>query len=129
MAQVKIYALRSTIELHKEALSRAIHQSVIKALQYPPDKKFHRFIALEQGDFLFPSDRSDRYTIIEISMFTGRSADAKKTLIHALYANIDATCGIAPQDIEVTLFETPRENWGIRGMPGDELPLNYKIQV
>jgi phenylpyruvate tautomerase PptA (4-oxalocrotonate tautomerase family) len=129
MAQIKIYALRSTIDLHREALSQAIHQSVVDALQYPPDKKFHRFIALEPGDFVFPDDRSEHYTIIEISMFGGRTTEAKKALIRALYANLGAACGFSAQDIEITIHETPRENWGIRGLPGDELNLNYKVQV
>jgi phenylpyruvate tautomerase PptA (4-oxalocrotonate tautomerase family) len=73
MAQVKIYGLRSTLDLHKQGLSQAIHRSVV--------------------------------------------------------ANIGETCGISPQDIEITIFETPRENWGIRGLPGDELALGYEVQV
>ena len=36
---------------------------------------------------------------------------------------------IAPQDVEITITETPRHNWGIRGLPGDELQLGYKINA
>lgn len=36
---------------------------------------------------------------------------------------------ISPQDVEVTIFETPKHNWGIRGLPGDELALNYKVNI
>ncbi|MFN5728901.1 MAG: tautomerase family protein, partial [Pseudanabaena sp.] len=36
---------------------------------------------------------------------------------------------IAPLDIEIILIETPSYNWGIRGMAGDELNLNYKVNV
>lgn len=129
MAQVKMYGLRSQLDLHKVGLSQAIHRSVVEALEYPPDKRFHRFIGLEPEDFLHPADRSEDYTIIEISMFEGRTTEAKKALIRALYANIGETCGISPQDIEITIVETPRENWGIRGVPGDELTLGYDIQV
>ncbi|MGV8848048.1 MAG: tautomerase family protein [Propionibacteriaceae bacterium] len=129
MAQVKIYGLRSTLDLHKQGLSQAIQRSVVEALAYPADKQFLRFIRLAPDDFIFPADRSESYTIIEISMFAGRSTEAKKTLIRALYANIGETCGISPQDIEITIFETPRENWGIRGMPGDELALSYDVRV
>ncbi len=129
MAQVKIFGLRSTLDLHRQGLSDAIHRSVVEALAYPADKKFHRFIGLAPEDFVFPADRSEAYTIIEISMFAGRSTEAKKSLIRALYANIGETCGISPQDLEITIFETPRENWGIRGLPGDELTLGYDVQV
>ena len=129
MAQVKIFALRSSLNAMRSALSDAIHRSVVDALSYPADKKFHRFISLEPEDFIFPLDRSANYTIIEISMFAGRTTDTKKALIRLLFANIEASCGIKPQDLEITITETPKENWGIRGLPGDELDLNYKVNV
>ena len=129
MAQIKVFALRESIERHRPALSAAIHQAVVDALNFPPEKKFQRFIALDREDFIHPADRSDNYTIIEISLFEGRSVEAKKALIRHLFANIEAACGITPQDVEITLFETPKVNWGIRGLPGDELALNYKVNV
>jgi len=129
VAQVKIYGLRSSIDHHRIQLSAAIHQSIVEALSYPPDKRFHRFIGLAPEEFLFPSDRTTSYTIIEVSLFEGRSVGAKKSLIRALYTNIEQACGISPQDIEITLTETPKSNWGIRGKTGDELALGYKVDV
>ena len=129
MAQIKIYGLKSNLDENKLTISNAIHQSVMVALQYPLEKKFHRFISLEQDDFAYPSDRSEKYIIIEISMFEGRSVAAKKTLIKQIYSNLGVQVGISAQDIEITIFETPKENWGIRGMPGDELALDYKVEV
>lgn len=129
MAQIKIFGLQSSLEPIRKTLSDAIHRAVIEALSYPPEKRFHRFIGLSKDEFFYPPDRSDRYLILEISLFEGRSVQAKKALIHALYRHISEATGIAPQDVEITLFETPRHNWGIRGMPGDELSLNYKVGV
>ena len=88
MAQVKVYALRATLARHRMALSEAIHASVMEALSYPREKRFHRFIALEPEEFVFPADRCEQYTIIEISLFAGRSVAAKKALITALCAHI-----------------------------------------
>ncbi len=129
MAQIKIYGLRSQLDVHRQALSDAVHACVMDALETPPEKRFHRFIALDAADFIYPDDRSERYTIIEISMFEGRSAEAKKRLITLLFTRLKASVGIEPNDVEITLFETPRANWGIRGRPGDELHLNYTIEV
>lgn len=129
MAQVKVYGLKSSLRERIPALSSAIHSAVVEALAYPPDKRFHRFIGLEKSEFLFPADRSDNYTIIEISLFEGRSVEAKRTLIRLLFDNIARDAGIARQDVEITLFETPRHHWGIRGMCGDELTLGYKVNV
>jgi phenylpyruvate tautomerase PptA (4-oxalocrotonate tautomerase family) len=129
MAQIKIYGLKSSLAKNASSLSSAIHSAVVEALAYPPDKKFHRFIGLEKSEFIFPPDRSDSYTIIEISMFEGRSTEAKKALIRLLFANIAREVEIEPHDIEITIFETPKQNWGIRGMCGDELALGYKVDV
>jgi phenylpyruvate tautomerase PptA (4-oxalocrotonate tautomerase family) len=129
MAQVKIFGLQSNLDPIRKTLSDAIHRAVVEALAYPPEKRFHRFIGLTPDDFLYPPDRSDRYLILEISIFEGRSVEAKKALIRALYQYIGDATGITPNDIEITIFETPRHNWGIRGMPGDELSLNYKVGV
>jgi 4-oxalocrotonate tautomerase family enzyme len=129
MAQIKIFGLRTSLATHADALSSAIHGAVVEALAYPPNKKFHRFIGLDRSEFIFPNDRSENYTIIEISMFEGRSVEAKKTLIRLLFANIERETGIKSQDIEITIQETPKHNWGIRGLCGDELALGYKVNV
>ncbi|MCF6202880.1 MAG: tautomerase family protein [Methylococcaceae bacterium] len=99
------------------------------AFDLPENKKFHRFFLLNKNEFVYPSDRSDKYTIIELSIFEGRSIEAKKNLINLMLSKIKEYTGIVSQDIEITISETPMENWGIRGMPGDELALNYKVKI
>ncbi|ENU29836.1 tautomerase family protein [Acinetobacter sp. NIPH 1852] len=129
MSQIKIYALNKTITQFRDQLSDAIHLALVTSLSYPIEKKFQRFIALEQANFIYPNDRSDNYTIIEISMFEGRTTEAKKRLIQTIFDNIQQQCGISPQNIEITIFETPKANWGIRGQNADELQLNYQVNV
>ncbi|TSH77798.1 tautomerase family protein [Acinetobacter sp. RF15A] len=129
MSQIKVYALSETIELHRDNLSKAIHQALVKELKYPEEKKFQRFISLEPRNFVYPADRSTSYVIIEISMFDGRTKETKKALIKTLFKNISNLCGIDSNDIEITIFETSQENWGIRGKSADELQLDYKINI
>lgn len=129
MSQIKIYGLNETIAQHREKLSLAIHEALVEALDYPVDKQFQRFIRLDREDFIYPEDRTDQYLIIEISMFEGRSSAAKKNLIHLIFSQIKHHCGISPHCIEITIFETPKENWGIRGKVASELSLNYKVEV
>ena len=99
------------------------------AFGLPENKRFQRFIALDPDDFQFPADRSENYTIIEFSIFEGRSVEAKKALIRLLFEKAETQAGISPQDLEITIFETPMSNWGIRGLPTDELTLNYQVKV
>jgi phenylpyruvate tautomerase PptA (4-oxalocrotonate tautomerase family) len=129
MAQVKIYGLRSSLAPRRAALSDAIHAALMDSFGLPEEKRFQRFILLEPEEFIFPADRSDRYTIVELSIFEGRSREAKKRLINQLFALAHERAGIAPQDLEITIFETPQASWGIRGKPGDELALSYKVDV
>jgi len=129
MPQVKIYGVAGQLNPIKARLSDVIHSCVVDALAFPPDKRAHRFFPMDAGDFFYPAGRTDRYTIIEISMFEGRSVEAKKRLIRLLFERIHAELGISNQDVEVTITETPKHNWGFRGAPGDETTLNYKVEV
>ena len=129
MAQVKVFGLKSELAPIRDELSAAIHSCVVDALEYPPEKRFHRFFPMEAEDFLYPADRSTRYTIIEISMFEGRSTAAKSALIRLLYERIGRSLGISHQDIEITISESPMQNWGIRGLTGDQLSLGYSVNV
>lgn len=129
MGQIKIFGLADQINQHKEKMSEVIHSCVMDALKYPADKKFHRFFPLSEDNFYFPDSRTRNYTIIEISIFEGRSVAAKKELINLLFLRLQEQLHIQKDDIEITIFETPKSNWGIRGVPGDELELNYKVNV
>lgn len=129
MAQIKIYAEREHLSRHRAALSDAVHQAAMTALGLPEDKRFHRFIALDPEDFVRPADRGPGYTVIEVSMFEGRSGDAKRALLRALMDGVPAVTGVAVDDVEITITETPQANWGIRGVVADELSLTYKVGV
>lgn len=129
MGQISIYGLKEHLNSIKDKFSEILHSCVVDAFQYPEDKKFHRFFPLDKENFYFPNDRSDKYTIIEISIFEGRSVNTKKMLINLIYNRFEQELSISPNDIEITLFETPKHNWGIRGLPGDELSLNYKVNI
>ncbi len=78
MSQVKIYGLKDFLNPIKQQLSDVIHSCVMDALQYPADKRAHRFFPLDSSDFFYPQGRTQRYTIVEFSMFQGRSVAAKK---------------------------------------------------
>lgn len=129
MAQIKIYGQRQHLKPVQPALSDAIHSCVVEALQFPQDKRAHRFFHLEAEDFYYPASASARYTIIEISLFEGRTTATKKQLIRLLFERICKQADRLPNEVEVTLSETPKHNWGFRGLPGDEVGLPYPVEV
>ena len=129
MAQVKIYGERGHLTAHRQALSDAIHAVNREVLGLPEEKRFHRLIALDAEDFIHPAARSGAYTVIEISMFEGRDPQTKRRLLRRLMAVLSSELGISTQDLEITIFETPKANWGIRGKVADELTLDYTVEV
>jgi hypothetical protein len=129
MGQIKIYGLATTLNPIKSKMSTVIHSCVVEAFKYPEDKKFHRFFPMNKDDFYYPEKRTEKYTILEISMFEGKSATAKKEFIRLIFARFKNQLGINENDLEITIFETPKVNWGIRGLPGDELVLDYVVNI
>jgi phenylpyruvate tautomerase PptA (4-oxalocrotonate tautomerase family) len=129
VAQVKIYGLREHLAPIRARLSDAVHSCIVEALAYPTSKRAHRFFHMDSEDFYFPASATPRYTIIEISMFEGRSIETKKRLIRLLFERICSQVERLPNEVEVTITETPRHNWGLRGVPGDEASLAYKVEV
>ena len=102
---------------------------MVEALQFPENKRAHRFFYLDSDDFFRPASASERYVILEFMMMEGRSVETRKKLIHLLYERIGEQIGLVVTDIEICILESPAHNWGFRGMTGDEIKLNYKINV
>jgi phenylpyruvate tautomerase PptA (4-oxalocrotonate tautomerase family) len=127
MAQVKVYGNRSVWGERRAEISDALHEALVRTWQLPADKRFHRFLLLDDGDLVAP--RSDAYLVVEIVCFTGRSREAKRALIAALYDDVAPRLGLDVNDLEIVIVESPKENWGIRGMSGDELTLSYRVDV
>ncbi|WP_188197115.1 tautomerase family protein [Nonomuraea sp. SYSU D8015] len=124
MAQVKVYGRRDVWSGRQREVSDLLQSCLVRAWGLPEDKRFHRFLLLDADDLVCPQ-RSERYLIVEVVCFTGRSDDAKRALIRELYDKWPHE----PEDLEITIVEMPKVNWGIRGVPADELTLSYKVEV
>ncbi len=129
MSQIKIYGVREALRPVRDQLSDIIHACVVEALAFPVTKRAHRFFYLEADDFFMPEGRTHQYTILEIQMIEGRTVETKKQLIRLLFERIHDQLGISTTDIEICIQESPACNWGFRGQTGDEVTLNYSINV
>ena len=129
MAQVKIYARRSYLDQVRDVLSDTVHRVLQDTLGLPVEKRFHRFLALDEADIRHPADRSERYTVLEILMFAGRTDATKRACLRALMAEVPEALGMPVDDLEIVIIESPKANWGIRGRVGDELQLSYKVET
>ncbi|QLE79750.1 tautomerase family protein [Francisella sp. Scap27] len=129
MSQVKVFGLRENLKETREQLSEIIHTTIVDMLSFPKNKKFHRFISFDQENMIFPDDKSQQYIIIEIIMMKGRETNTKKNLIKSLFQNINKELKIALSDIEICIIESEPSNWGFRGITGDEIKLNYEVNL
>lgn len=129
MAQVKVFARHRHLEEVRDQLSDVIHRVLRKTLGLPADKRFHRFLGLDETDFRHPADRGERYTVVEIVMFAGRTDQTKRACLRALMSEIPAAVDMPVDDLEVVILEVPKSNWGIRGAVGDELQLSYEVET
>lgn len=94
MAQIEVYGLREHIENHREAISAAILTAIVEVLKLPREKLLHRFFPMDPEDILFPAEKSNRYTVIEVSMFEGRAPEVKRNLILSLFTELESSCGL-----------------------------------
>lgn len=130
MPQAKIYGIREHLVPIRQALSDAVNESISIAFQFPAERRLQRFFPMDREDFIYPpSERTERYTIVEISTFEGRSKETLKRLVREMYTRVPAATGIEPRDLDIIITQQPRHAWGLMGEPGDEIGLSYKVNV
>jgi phenylpyruvate tautomerase PptA (4-oxalocrotonate tautomerase family) len=113
----------------KDRMILALHESLVECLQIPEYDKLVRLREYQPEDFIVPPSGTENYVLIEISIFSGRSLDAKRALYKAIVARF-SELGIAKGDIRIILYEVTPDNWGIRGgVPASEVDLGFKIEV
>jgi hypothetical protein len=62
----------------RQRLFQVVHDALMEAFRIPDDDRTQRIVEHEPENFEIPPGSSDRYTLIEITAFPGRSADAKR---------------------------------------------------
>ena len=107
----------------------AVQAALLSSLKLPDYDRDVVLDMYEADTRLVPTGRSERYTRIEIMMFSGRSIDAKRLLYRTLVANL-SEMGVPANEIKIILVEVPAENWGLRGgLPASEIDLGFKVDV
>lgn len=124
--------IRRVIPAEEEtAIMEAVHAALREAFKILPNDRDVRLVCHEPHRFACPPGLAapERFTLISIDAFAGRSLDAKRALYAATVANL-ARVGIPKDHVKVLLREIPRENWGIRGgQAACDVELGFKIDV
>lgn len=112
-----------------QALIEALYQAQQEALKLPAHDRQIRFVEHRPEHFAVPPGKSDRYTVVSITLFPGRSLDAKRALYQGIVQRFEAL-GIPRDEVFIVLNEQPLDNWGMRGgVPASELDLGFRLDV
>ena len=116
MPFVKIHVLEGQYnEARIDKVSSAVQNGLISALGIPPEDFFQTIHVLPPGQFRHtPSflglNYSDDLIILEITFISGRPREKRLALLKALNDGVVDAAGISPDDLLITLYETPGEN-------------------
>lgn len=114
MPYVRIEILKGRSLEERQRLFQAVHDALMEAFGIPDDDRTQRIVEHELDNFEIPPRSSDRYTLIEITAFPGRSTEAKRNLYRALVQRL-GEIAIDPMDVSVVILEPTLESWGVRG--------------
>ncbi len=128
MPLVRVSVRKGRSPSEKRALLDAVHAAIVEAFQVPDADRIQRLSEYPPEEFDIPTGHTERYTLVEITAFAGRSLSAKRDLYGAIVRNLSAL-GIQPNDVLVVISEAPLENWGIRGAPATSANLGFKVEV
>jgi hypothetical protein len=117
-----------TPEQKKQAFD-AVHAALVSCFRIPDHDRHQRIIELADEDFEIPPGKGERYTVVALDVFAGRSLDAKRALYRAIVDGL-APVGIPANDILILVREFTRENWGIRGgKAACDVELGFDLKV
>ncbi len=114
MPVTRIELSRPQSSSDKARLAQFVQETLVDVIKIPADDRVIRIVEHEPGNFYTSVNGTGNYALIEITLFPGRTLDAKRELYKRLCEGM-AHFGISPSETRVILYEVPKENWGIRG--------------
>src|SRR4051794_27183598 len=110
-------------------LIETVQSAMLSAIKIP---EWDRDIVVDLYDRtrrIVPTGSSERFTRIEIELFSGRSIEAKRDLYRSIVERL-AGLGIPELETKIILIEVPMQNWGLRGgLPASEIEISFKVNV
>ncbi len=130
MPLVKIEIIAGKSTTYKRAIMDGVHRALVDAFAIPEGDRLQRLYELDRECFDLSDNKSEDFVLVELTVFKGRSTDAKRKLYRAITENLAASPGIMPSDVLIVVHEPPLENWGVAGgKPASEVDLGFKINV
>jgi len=128
LARIEILEGRSATE--RRAMVQAVRDALSEALRAPSADPLVRLTEFPPGQLAlpYPHRHSDRFTLIEVTMFAGRSMGTKRRLYDAIGQRL-AALGVPADDILIVLHEPAMHNWATGGTPASETDVGFAVEI
>ena len=113
------------------AIIDAVQASLVAAFRIPPgDRHVRLHVNLPHRMATSPNlEHPDRYTLVTVDCFSGRSEDAKRELYEQIVTRLEPL-GIPRDHVTIIVRDLPARNWGIRGgKAASDIDLGFKVEV
>jgi len=116
MPLVRISLREGKPETYRRALADGIHRAMVDAINVPPLDRFqviteHPAESLIYDPAYLGIGRSDDVVFVQITLNAGRSMEQKRAPYARMAELLQASPGLRPQDLLISLVEVSRENW------------------
>jgi len=122
MPLVRIDIQSGKTTAYKRAILRGVRAAITTALDVPDERVMQRIMETPGEDIDASDVRSDRLTIIEISMLPGRGPELKRALYERIVRELGLAPGIDAHDIMVLVNDPVAECFALGGVMQCTLP-------
>jgi len=128
MPSTRIETRRGWLEGRQAELLEAVQRALVAGIRIPEHDRCIRLHELPAEAMLVPADRGPSYIVIEISMFKGRSIEAKRRLYAEMVREL-AAFDIPARDVKVLIHESERHDWSVGGVALSDVELGFVVEV
>jgi phenylpyruvate tautomerase PptA (4-oxalocrotonate tautomerase family) len=112
----------------RKAILDGVHAALVEAFRIPEQDRNQ--LLHEHAPDAFESAKGPQFTLVEATVFPGRSLEAKRRLYAAVVRNLAQRPGIPPEAVLVVLHEPALECWGVRGgKAATDVQLGFEVKV
>lgn len=126
MPLVKIEIIKGHTKEYKKILLQTVHDALMRSLGISDDDRFQRIYEIDDEDFERNTTKTEKFSIIELTLFPGRSNEIKRNVIKEITSLLEERLNIPPSDIFIIINEPSLDNWGLSGEQASELGLKYQ---
>lgn len=116
MPLVRIEIIKGKSHEYKKNVLDAVHDGLVKSLGIEDWDRFQRLYEIDDEYFERSDEKTDSFTMIELTLFPGRTKEQKGKAIELVTKELTERVGIPAKEIFIVINDPPLENWGFGGV-------------